>query len=733
MGKVVTTFEGNTKPQDRAVSKLQTDLARYKSQRERDEQALTRLTERNAEARARAEIRSLQSIQREIQRIRREEIAATQSTRGGGFAAALTGGAIAGGVGVGAFAILGVTKQLAAATADLGVRSVQLAADFESTQNAMKLYAGSAEGARAQLADLAKLSQNTVGLRLQDAEKGTLNLRALGFEANLAKDLISGLAKQRILSGAPADSIGRVTFNLAQLASGGGDFQDVRELITNLPTLRKELIDAFGSLQNFQAAIRSDPQDALKRLAREMANVQAPAGGLNDALGKLEDSFIQAGRAFGEPILDPLTQGIQDLTRLVHDNKDTWQQWGQSVADSIRAASDIARGAGNLNEASGGAIGRLARFHAVTLPIITNPIAFGANRGLNTLSGIGAASRLEQERIARELESRFPGYTRSFDPRTNTYQPGLPANPPRDPTNSVSARLEQEIALSRVLKEIEQERTSEIRKRASLLLGKPGVTIAELQSGLSQVGSLGLAPLDAAGLQQDFQRRIFEEQKRQADELKKKMEELKKARESAFSLGLSTSDNPFVSLLASATQRMRTLVDTTKELSLALRSALQDQERFRNLRDLTGLRLDTRLEAFSLRSQAAEFRQGYRNDLSDPATVQRILDAQLNILSGRFDPAKDQRLVNIAQGLDPRLLRQDQQYAVAGAFEREATRKLESEQQAVDFYQAMQKLITGEGLKVSVGKGATLEVQVSDQTSTGISFGTSGNVTARHK
>jgi hypothetical protein len=106
-----------------------------------------------------------------------------------------------------------------------------------------------------------------------------------------------------------------------------------------------------------------------------------------------------------------------------------------------------------------------------------------------------------------------------------------------------------------------------------------------------------------------------------------------------------------------------------------------------------------------LREQAAEFRQGYRNDLSDPETVQRILDDQINILQGR-GAAGTQRLATIGSGLDPQLLRSDQQEIIASAFEREANRKLDQERDAVDFLQKMVNLIEPGGLKVRLDDGA---------------------------
>ena len=51
----------------------------------------------------------------------------------------------------------------------------------------------------------------------------------------------------------------------------------------------------------------------------------------------MSDAVIEAGREFGEPILDPLTTDTKYLTQLINDNKDTWRTWGEDVAGIIRA------------------------------------------------------------------------------------------------------------------------------------------------------------------------------------------------------------------------------------------------------------------------------------------------------------------------------------------------------------------------------------------------------------
>lgn len=246
--------------------------------------------------------------------------------------------------------ITGVTRSVV----ELGVASVQSAADFQMTTNAMALFTGSAQTAKAELASLSQLSKDTPGLRMEEAQVGATRLRALGFEAKIASDLVAGIAVQRLVSGVnDKGATDRVIVNLQQLRAGSPQIQrDIQQMILSIPSLSNEIIKAFGSINKFKSALRDDADLAIKKFAEQLKDAKAPALGFNEYLGILTDTFIEAGRAFGEPILDPLVVAMKDLTAYLNENQSMWGQWGQSVADAITKATDAAR---FLSSLSGGA------------------------------------------------------------------------------------------------------------------------------------------------------------------------------------------------------------------------------------------------------------------------------------------------------------------------------------------------------------------------------------------
>ena len=225
------------------------------------------------------------------------------------------------------------------------------------------------------------------------------------------------------------------------------------------------------------------------------------------------------------------------------------------------------------------------------------------------------------------------------------------------------------------------------------------------------------------------------------EEQKRKHEEIARAIQTLRDQAFASSDNPFTQFLGRANAEMRQMLELAKNLSPALREAFVANAQRLNRNQLFGMRLDAQIEASQLRNRAAEFRQGFNNDLSDPATVQRLINQLFGNLglptfsnigqsqfynlrqdgsvdwasgSGLYRPIRrtpeqqaliDQRLIREAGNFDPSLLNQGQRNDVASAFEREATRRITAEAEAHKFYSALNKQISEGGLKVKIAEG----------------------------
>jgi hypothetical protein len=736
---------GNVNPRtasgnDALMQRAQTDIARMQRQTADGERNLTRLIEREAEqqfrAKTRAYQRSTEAAVKELQRIRAAESRGfTGGGEGSALAAGLTGGLIGGGIVGGVVAATAATTQLASAVTDLAVQSVRLAGDFEMTVNAMTVFAGSTAAAKAELDALKKLSENTPGLGLRDAELGATRLRALGFQIDLTTDLLEGLAKQRLLSGASADALERVTINLAQLSTGAGDFQDIKDLVTNLPTLRKEIIEAFGSLKNFQNALANDPTGALKRFAEEIAAVRVPTAGLNDAIQKLGDSFISTGRVIGEPILDPLTRDIKDLTSVVGENSNEFRKLGTDIADVYRGASQLTRlfgfGGGGLAEniknfgesavAGSGGLGMLAV-------------------GITKVLGFAGGQQRESEAAASaRLAAQFRNFNAgSLNADFTIAAPEASRTPFRAVSgDSPSARLYQQNREDEALKNY-------FRQESSVRLSEYNTFLQRQKGGIGGIeNALNTARTDRRLTESDRSNLIYqltEQMERARKEIAEKAKQTRAAISDIF-VGSAGRNNEFVTYFDDARKAVERASEATKGLSENVRSSILDFVRQDNAAAGIGFRLSTALNVLDLRREAGEFRAERRLEDTDVNLQARIRDQfraigaaagfgngsrdlirrpdgmfraqdQNNGLDSIRRSVIDRSVIELTRGIDPARLTPDLNRLAAAAREREATRITSAEREAERLTSRLNTLLDG----ISSGKG--LPVAIVDGQST---------------
>lgn len=217
------------------------------------------------------------------------------------------------------------------------VASVNYAAVTEQVTNSLTFFTGSAAQARSEIAAIDQAARSTPGLRLLDAEQGIARLRALGFEAVTARNLVVGIAKERLISGTTDENaVNRVIINLQQLRAGSPQIQrDIQQMILALPSLNIEITKTFGSIQKFRDELARDPRSALDKFAKGLADVETPAAGLLIKVEKLEDAVINSARAFGEPLLEPLETAIDGLTSALYSNEKAAASWGTTFGNFL--------------------------------------------------------------------------------------------------------------------------------------------------------------------------------------------------------------------------------------------------------------------------------------------------------------------------------------------------------------------------------------------------------------
>lgn len=263
------------------------------------------------------------------------------------------GAAFGGGFGLVDTVLGAVTSEMSAAASvakDLAIEAIRLGANFESTENSLRVFAGSTAKARQELSLVDEIARQTTGLRLETAEQGYKQLRSLGFAAETARGFIKELAEEKVTSGASEDALQKIIFNFGQISSGAQKVsQELREILTQMPSLRRGFFDAFGSLDPrvIQSAFDQDTQGAIQKFIDTLAKGKTAQGGFNESVDKFSDAWIRAGREFSKPILPELTKDIRFLTGAVDKNGSVFKMWGENVADALRevrvGANQIAR------------------------------------------------------------------------------------------------------------------------------------------------------------------------------------------------------------------------------------------------------------------------------------------------------------------------------------------------------------------------------------------------------
>lgn len=335
------------------------------------------------------------------------------------------GAAFGGGLALAETAISGIASGMAAAAStakDLAIEAIKLGANFETTENSLKVFAGSTAKARQELALVDAVARTTTGLRLETAEQGYKQLRSLGFAADTARGFIKELAEEKVLSGASEESLQKIIFNFGQIASGGQKVsQELREILTQMPSLRRGFLDAFGSLDPrvIQSAFDQDTTGAIQRFIDTLAKGKSAQGGFNEAVDKFSDSWIRAGREFAKPVLPELTKDVQFLTGAVDKNGNTFKMWGERVSDSLR---DVRVGAEQLTRILAPVDAMLKRIdERKTAPgksdVIKNPLAqpFGLTR--EDLDRLTQGTPFQTEFL---MQSGFDKFQTIFDDQIKT-------------------------------------------------------------------------------------------------------------------------------------------------------------------------------------------------------------------------------------------------------------------------------------------------------------------------
>lgn len=280
----------------------------------------------------------------------------------------------------------------------------QKSLDFSQMKLSLAQFEGSMERAEERIRILNKAAQETPGLGFLSAIEGQKRLEGIGFAADTATKILTGLAKVRVLSGATKDDFDAVIVNLQQIASGGQRVtQEIREFATRMPALMQVIQNEFGTTG--EALNDIDPKVFVARLADAMNKVQADANQTGLAVENLQDAFDRLYIAVGSVIeqnpdllalIKTLTREIDGNTNALSDNENqTRSTFGSWVSWSARAALAVTNFADRTSSVISAAVEGLAGLVVSHIGVVQGALAgFGNLINKLVIEPINAAKNL---------------------------------------------------------------------------------------------------------------------------------------------------------------------------------------------------------------------------------------------------------------------------------------------------------------------------------------------------
>lgn len=289
-----------------------------------------------------------------------------------------------------------LTKAITLPTAALAAISGKAFAEFDGLSQALKTIEGTSENVTKRLSELSEVAKQP-GLSFQEAIKGDVRLRSLGFSAEKSTRIMKEFGNAIALTGGGGAELQRLTVQLSQLAAKGKVLsQDLRPIIETAPVVGKALRDLFGTvdseeIQNQLNARGLDANNFIDILLDKLSKAPRVTGGFKNSLENLQDSLFRATSSIGKAADEAF-----DLTGLI-----------ERLAGALNSVSDrLAELTPEQKRFAFGFAGIAAAIGPV-LSIAGRLIGFFPKLVLNFKTVFSAAGKLT--RIAGGLTAAFVG------------------------------------------------------------------------------------------------------------------------------------------------------------------------------------------------------------------------------------------------------------------------------------------------------------------------------------
>lgn len=337
---------------------------------------------------------------------------------------------------------LGFTAPLMA----IGATAVNAAADFDSLERALSGIMGGANAAAGEMVKL-KEAAKLPGLGFEEAVRGSVNLQAVGLNAEEARKTLIGFGTAIAASGGGAENLASVTKQLTQMISKNRILQeDFGILQENVPLIGDALEKAFGT-RNIEKvrATGIAAEDFNMRLVgalQTLPAVIAATGGLRNNIDNFKDSLKFAQVELGKAILKNIDlEGVlKSITDKIENLLIFWGGLSEGTKELIVITAkyiaiggaltwvlgQIMSAVGTLTMAFGGLIRFMSTYDKLTgiikittggwvTIVLAAAAAIGlfaynvyqANKPIDDLSGYLSSSAREMQKEITQLEFSF--------------------------------------------------------------------------------------------------------------------------------------------------------------------------------------------------------------------------------------------------------------------------------------------------------------------------------------
>ena len=221
----------------------------------------------------------------------------------------------------------------AGALLEFGKSAVLARAAFDSLERGLTAVMGSASKASMEMVRLKEVAK-LPGLGFQEAVKGSINLQAAGFSADVARRALQGFGNALATVGKGKTDLDGVITALTQIAAKGKvSAEEINQLAERVPQIREVMRSAFGTANTEDLQkLGISSQEFIEKVISELEKLPKATGGLQNDLENFSDNWAQLMNQVGKVVQPAVSVALEWLGKLSKGITDSLSNWDELMA-----------------------------------------------------------------------------------------------------------------------------------------------------------------------------------------------------------------------------------------------------------------------------------------------------------------------------------------------------------------------------------------------------------------